>query len=133
MRLGLDIDGTIAADPKFFSASAAEVLLAGGEVHVVTSRSPEGRRETVAELRDLGIKYSALYLLQPMSVAQKLCPHANLDWYQRHAWLKVAYALEQDLGCFVDDDAKVLALFDRYAPSINAISFLNRNSMRLMG
>ena len=42
-------------------------------------------------------------------------------------WLKVAYALEQDLDCFVDDDPKVLALFYRYALSIKALSFLDRH------
>ncbi len=130
MRLGLDIDGTITADPAFFGSRASAVLKAGGEVHIVSSRSPESRLETAAELRDLGINYSALYLLPPISAAQDMCPHANLDWFQRHVWLKVAYALEHDLACFVDDDPKVLALFGRFAPRIEALSFIDRHSMR---
>ena len=127
MRLGLDIDGTITADPVFFRERAAAVITNGGEVHVVSSRSPEARVETVTELSELGIRYSTLHLLPHISAAQWLCPHRELDWYQKHMWLKVAYALEYRLDCFVDDDPKVLALFDRYAPSINALSFLDRH------
>jgi len=47
MRLGLDIDGTITADPVFFRERAAAVIANGDEVHVVSSRSPEARLETV--------------------------------------------------------------------------------------
>ena len=84
MRLGLDIDGTITADPVFFGARAAAVIKNGGEVHVVTSRSAEARVETVTELRELGIRYSTLHLLPHINAAQQLCPHGELDWYQRH-------------------------------------------------
>lgn len=127
MRLGLDIDGTINADPVFFGSRASTVIKRGGEVHVVTSRSPEARSETVTELRELGIRYSTLHLLPHISAAQLLCPHRELDWYQRHMWLKVAYALEYRLEYFVDDDPKVLALFYRYARGIKALSFLDRH------
>jgi hypothetical protein len=127
MRLGLDIDGTITADPVFFRERAAAVIANGGEVHVVSSRSPEARLETVTELSELGIRYSTLHLLPHISAAQWLCPHRELDWYQKHMWLKVAYALEYRLECFVDDDPKVLALFDRYARGINSIPFLDRH------
>ena len=47
MRLGLDIDGTITADPMFFRERAAAVIKGGGQVHVVSSRSPEARVETM--------------------------------------------------------------------------------------
>jgi len=87
MNLGLDIDGTITGDPKFFSSICRGVLLEGA-VHIVSSRSTEARTETVEELAELGISYSALHLLAPMSAAQTLCPHSGLDWYQRHQWLK---------------------------------------------
>ena len=127
MRLGLDIDGTITADPVFFRERAAAVITNGGEVHVVSSRSPEARLETVTELSELGIRYSTLHLLPHISAAQWLCPHRELDWYQKHMWLKVAYATEYRLECFVDDDPKVLPLFDRYARGIKALSFLDRH------
>ncbi len=127
MRLGLDIDGTITADPVLFGERASTVIKNGGEVYVVTSRSPEARVETMTELRELGISYSTLHLLPRISAAQWLCPHRELDWYQRHMWLKVAYALEYRLECFVDDDPKVLELFYRYALGIKALSFLDRH------
>ncbi len=94
---------------------------------MVSSRSPKARVETVTESGELGIRYSTLHLLPLMSAAQWLCPHRELDWYQRHAWLKVAYALEYRLECFVDDDPKVLALFYRYAAGIKVLSFLDRH------
>ncbi len=125
MKIGLDIDGTITGDPTLF-ASICRGVLQEGAVHIVSSRSPEARGETVAELAELGISYSALHLLPPISAAQSLCPHSGLDWYQRHQWLKVNYALANGLTHFVDDERKVLALFDRFAPSVTAIDFKNR-------
>lgn len=79
MRLGLDIDGTITADPVFFGERASAVIKNGGQVHVVSSRSPEARVETVTELRELGISYSTLDLLPHMSAAQWFCPHCELE------------------------------------------------------
>ncbi len=127
--LGLDIDGTITADPGFFSNISGLWIAAGREVHIVSSRSPEARRETLAELKDYGISFTALYLLPPISAAQKLCPHQHLDWYQRHCWLKVDYALAHGTTHFVDDDPKVLALFNQFAPEVMAISFVDRNRL----
>lgn len=128
MRLGLDIDGTITADPAFF-ADLTKAALTRGDVHIVSSRSPEARNETIVELAKLGINFGSLHLLPPMSTSQALCPHRNLDWYQRHQWLKVDYALKNNLSHFVDDDRKVLALFTRFAPSIVAVDFQNRQSL----
>ncbi len=125
MNIGLDIDGTITGDPSLFALICRDVLREGA-VHIVSSRSPEARAETVGELAELGISYSALHLLPPISAAQALCPHSGLDWYQRHQWLKVDYALANGLTHFVDDDRKVLALFDRFAPSVTAIDFKSR-------
>lgn len=126
MNLGLDIDGTITGDPDLF-ASLSRAVLSEGAVHIVSSRSPEARAQTVAELAELGIWYSALYLLPPVSAAQTLCPHKGLDWYQRHQWLKVHYALANGLTHFVDDEQKVLTLFARFAPSVVAIDFKDRH------
>jgi hypothetical protein len=125
MNLGLDIDGTITLDPIFFAKICREVLR-GGEVHIVSSRSQEALKETVKELAELGITYTTVYLLARMSEAQIICPHAELDWYQRHQWLKVDYAIANGLTHFVDDDPKVLSLFNRFAPSIAAIDVNNR-------
>lgn len=130
--LGLDIDGTIAADPAFFADISRLVLKSGGEVHVVSARSAEGRYETTEELAEFGVRFSALHLLPPISAAQALCPHKDLDWYLRHAWLKVDYALVNGISHFVDDESKVLALFARFAPGVSAISFAERHLLRGM-
>ena len=92
----------------------------------MSSRSAEGKCETEAELKECGIKFSELYLSPSISEAQNLCPHTTLDWYQRHAWLKVDYALSNGITCFVDDDAKVLDLFSRYAPAMKIFPFADR-------
>ena len=47
--------------------------------------------------------------------------------YQRHMWLKVAYAIEHRLEGFVDGDPKGLELFNHYARGIKALSFLDRH------
>ena len=53
-----------------------------------------------------------------MSQAEELCPHAELDWYQKHAWLKVQYCLDNGVNVFFDDEVKVIALFRKYAPEV---------------
>lgn len=128
VRLGLDIDGTITADPAFFAGLCRRVLR-GGEVHVVSSRSPEARVETAAELAALGIGYSVLHLVDPVSVAQARCPHKGLDWFRRHQWLKVEYALGRGITHFVDDDPRVIALFARFAPAVAAIGVEDRERL----
>ena len=124
-RIGLDIDGTITADPDFFAGVARKWLEAGQEVHIVSTRSPEARAETLLELNQLGVGFTALYLLPHFSAAQSLCPHAELDWYRRHLWLKVNYALTNGDTHFVDDDPMVLGLFARFAARVTALSFDN--------
>ncbi|MCX7166553.1 MAG: hypothetical protein NTV11_09785 [Rhodocyclales bacterium] len=129
LRIALDIDGTITADPDFFADLSGSWIAAGRAVHIVSSRSPEARSETIIELKDYGIFFSAVYLLPPLSAAQKLCPHQNLDWFQRHLWLKVNYALTHRITHVVDDDPKVLTLFTRFAPDVAALSFLDRHQI----
>ena len=128
-RIGLDIDGTITADPELFARVSRNWLDVGREVHIVSSRSPEARPETLAELKQLGVGYTALYLLPHYSAAQTLCPHAELDWYHRHLWLKVDYALKQGVTHFVDDDPMVLGLFAWFAPEVTALSFEKRHQL----
>ena len=124
--VGLDIDGTITADPDFFAGLTRDLLAVGCQVHIVSSRSPEGLNGTQKELAEYGVQYSRLYLLPPISVAQELAPHVSLDWYQKHQWQKVRYSLEQGITHFADDETKVLSLFKRFAPDIVAVPFENR-------
>ena len=117
-RLGLDIDDTITAHPRAFAAMTQEATDRRVPVVIITSRSESGRPETVMQLQELGIRYQQLHFLPAMSVAEQQCPHTELDWYQRYLWFKVHYAQREGVSHFYDDDAKVEALFQRYAPGI---------------
>ena len=121
IRIGLDIDGTITADSPGFARIVDAILARNGEAHVVSSQSRLGERETVAELRAYGVQYTALYLLPEISEAQEFCPHLDLNWFEKHQWLKVDYAQRHSLTHFVDDDPTVLTLFSRFAPHVEAI------------
>ena len=115
---GIDIDGTITRFPVFFSQFTSACVAQGILVHIVTSRSNEGRLETVKELNQLGIRYNWLHMLAPISEAQVLCPHTDLDWYAKHCWLKVDYALRNSITHFIDDDLRVLNMFSRFSTTI---------------
>lgn len=125
--IGIDIDGTITEDPVFFSELARKLRLNGTAVHVVTARDPDSRKETENELFELDIEYDQLYLLPPMEVALSVCPHEELEWFLRHFWLKVDYALRNHLSHFIDDNERVLQLFGLYAPEIKAIPVTERH------
>lgn len=119
--IGLDIDGTITANPNLYARLSQEVRSRGGEVHVVSSRSESARDESLVELRDYGILFDNLYLIPSLSQSDVLCPHAELGWYDRFLWGKVAYALDRQLTHFVDDDVKVAALFRKFAGHVRFV------------
>ena len=39
IKIGLDIDGTISENPDYFAAFGKACYAAGGDIHIVTSRS----------------------------------------------------------------------------------------------
>jgi hypothetical protein len=127
--IGIDIDGTITLDPMFFAQLSRGIRERGGYVHVVSSRSREGRRETLIELVEYGISFDELYLLPSIEDAQDLCPHQSLNWFDRHCWLKIDYAKRNGLTFFVDDDQRILELFKTYAPEIKAIPVSARQKL----
>ena len=116
--LGLDIDGTIAAAPALFARLSQFVRDSGGRVVVITSRSLQAQKETVVELAGYGLDYSALHFLPSIDEGARLCPHRDLDWFQRYLWAKVAIAEDCGVTDFVDDDPRVIDLFSRFAPQI---------------
>jgi hypothetical protein len=126
LRLGLDIDETITAAPGLFAEISRECRLNDGQVHIVTSRSALGRSETVEELSNYGVQFDALFFLPEMSRANSDCPHKELDWFQRYLWQKVAYAKQHGLMHFVDDDPKVISLFNQFAPEVVITSASDR-------
>ena len=125
--IGIDIDGTITLDPLFFAQLSRDIRERGGYVHVVSSRSREGRSESLTELREYGISFDELHLLPSIEDAQDLCPHKSLNWFDRHCWLKVEYAKRIGLTHFVDDDRRIIELFKMYAPEIQIISISERH------
>ena len=120
INLGLDVDGTITVAPVFFALLARAVRDAGGQVHVITSRSDsiESRVACKAELSCLGIEHDKLHMLPDAEQAGRRCPHQELDWYQKYLWQKVQYCLDNGIDVFFDDEQKVVALFGRFAPGI---------------
>lgn len=60
MNVCFDIDGTITAEPRFFSLLSHAVRKAGGNVYIVTSRlrTIETLKATRQELKELGIVYA---------------------------------------------------------------------------
>lgn len=121
--LGLDIDDTITADPPAFEKLASSVLGSGGQVVIITSRSEQGRSETLNELAGYGIRFSALHFLPAMDAGAGSCPHSDLNWFDRYLWHKVKIAQGCGVTHFVDDDPRVIELFRRYAPKIEVIAF----------
>jgi len=119
--LALDIDDTITTNPVFFATLSSAITDAGGRVIIVTSRTnaPETQLETERQLRKWKITYDALHVLDSAEHAAQACPHADLDWYQKYLWQKVDICLREGVGVVYDDDAKVIALFRRFAPGIH--------------
>lgn len=119
MNLALDIDGTITAMPRFFALLSCATRVAGGRVFVVTSRSdtPEVARQTRRELKGYGIEYDDLVII-PDGKDRIPCPHPDLDWYSAYLWQKVAICLDRRVDAVFEDDAKVVALFEAYAPHV---------------
>jgi hypothetical protein len=124
MNLGLDIDGTITAAPKYFAQLATAWRNAGRQVHVISSRSdtPEVRLASVRELETLGVCFDGLHLLPGITASELICPHPNLNWYAKYQWQKVAIAQQLNVSVYFDDDEKVLDLFRTYASTIQAFA-----------
>lgn len=120
IALALDIDDTITARPEFFSFLTHAVRERGGRIFIVSTRHDvkEVRGETEALLASLGIVYDELYLIADMDVAQSICPHEDLDEYQRWVWQKVDYCLRNSVNVYFDDDEIVAQLFRRFAPDV---------------
>ena len=121
MNIAIDIDDTITAVPSLFAAvtRAQEV----NRVIIVSSRTnrPEVRKLTEQELAGLGVRYDTLFLLDSYETAQANCPHDDLDWHQKYLWQKVDICLKEHIDIVFEDDAKVLSLFRRFAPSIQLV------------
>ena len=90
MNLGLDIDGTITACPRFFALLSKAGRERGGKVYVITSRTPgpETEKATREELERPRIEYDGLFFPEDFETAGERCPHGDLDWYGKYLWQK---------------------------------------------
>ena len=119
--IGIDIDGTITLDPAFYASFTRDCWKRNIVVHVVSARPRESRTETEAELHEFDIVFDVLHFLPSMEEAITLCPHNEIDLFDRHSWMKIDYAVRQGLSLFVDDNVRVLRLFRTYAPEITIV------------
>lgn len=117
-NVGLDIDGTITANPRLFRDIALEVQERGDRIHVISTRSRIGRPETIAELSDLGILYDFLFLTPSPDAPDYVAPPRPMNGYDAMLWQKVAYAQRNGLRAMFDDDEQVIELFRRHAREI---------------
>lgn len=58
-RIGLDVHGVINSMPDFFSFLTKAITSAGGEVHILTGATADGK--LISELESYDIKYDALF------------------------------------------------------------------------
>lgn len=120
MKIGFDIDGTISAKSSFYKKLSQDTYKNGGSVIIISSRSEneEIRRLTIEQLSDWGIRYDNLYLFRPVDDIGHLCPHPELDWYQRYLWQKIYWCMNERIEKYYDDDEKVIQLFKSHATEI---------------
>ena len=99
MKVGLDVDFTITDAPWLYKAMARALLEEGHEVHIITYRDWEKRREVERELTEYGVRYTGLHL-----------PKNDDDLPP--AW-KASVAREVGLDLMIDDSPEVLAAMPR--------------------
>ena len=123
MKIGLDIDDTISANPQFFADLCRHTYGQGGSVIIISSRSEgeEVRAITTEQLKGWSIHYDRLYLFRPFEEVEHICPHAELDWYKKYLWQKVHHCINESVDFYYDDDDKVIDLFKLHAPEINIV------------
>ena len=126
MRIAIDIDDTITAMPGFFSILTRAVKEEGGSVVIMSSRTnqPEVVRTTAKELKEYGIQYDRLVLIEGIDTAAALCPHSELDWWNKYLWQKVHLCQQERIDLVIEDDEKVVALFRRYAPEVRVLRMI---------
>ena len=88
MRIGIDVDGVISAEPKLFAFLSKAIRKAGGEVFILTGASQVDNKQ---RLDDWDIKYDALYVA-PRPIAKnkaQYAKNAKLDFFIDNRGLNV--------------------------------------------
>lgn len=120
--VSFDIDDTITSAPALFRELSEYLYSNHSKVVIISSRldTPQIREETEAELREYDIKYDELYLFESMDDMAE-CPYPELDWQDQYLYQKIHFAKLAHVSMHYDDDDRVLALFEKYAPHIGVI------------
>ena len=120
--VSFDIDDTISAFPDTFAELSEFIYSTHGKVVIISSRlnTPTVRKETEEELKEYGISYDDLYLFESMDDMPE-CPHEELSWELQYLFQKIHFAKQAHVSMHYDDDDRVLALFEKYAPHIGVI------------
>jgi len=123
MIIAIDIDDTITAMPKFFAILSKAVLRERGKVIIISSRmnTPEVVQETGRELKEYGLVYSRLVMIEGKDTAAVTCPHDELDWWNKYLWQKKDVCQREGVEVVIEDDEKVVELFRKYAPEIRVL------------
>ena len=123
MIIAIDIDDTITANPSFFSLLSKAVIRDGGKVIIISSRPnlSETIRLTGQQLKEYGMRYSKLVLMEGPDVAKATCPHMELDWWGKYLWQKVDICQKEKVEIVFEDDEKVVSLFKKFAPEIQVL------------
>jgi hypothetical protein len=81
VRIGLDFDGVLDEQPKFFSFLTAALRAGNHFVAVLTYRDPDSRKRTEAALAELGIAYDELHFARSLDDKGRLCRELDIDIY----------------------------------------------------
>lgn len=76
IRIGLDIDGTITENPKFFAALTQSENF---EVHIITGRDITDHLETLVELARSGIRSDGLHYAENWEDKARLCKELGIQ------------------------------------------------------
>jgi len=115
VRIAIDIDHTITANPTFFAAFIENQLDGGNEIHVLTGRTsgPEGDRESpqdrVEQLAQIGItRYTRLVQIT------RLIQHPDIGIG------KGEYCRNNKIDMIVEDDILYVREIRRISPATQA-------------
>ncbi len=123
MIIAIDIDDTLTMNPPFFALLSKAVIGDGGKVIIISSRPKLSETFLLTErlLKEYGVMYNMLVLIDDPQVAKKTCPYADLDWWEKYLWQKVDICQKETVEIVFEDDEKVIALFKKFAPEIQVL------------
>ena len=101
MKVIIDLDGTITANPDFFRLLIHLLSKNGVEVHILTARKPSRNKETNKEFEMLGL----LALDDNPITAHSMSEHSS-DWKKQMQW-KIDEAIKIKPDMWIDNDFKM--------------------------